>query len=336
MARDFFSHATFRHERLSPNPFFCCRFRSDGDFRTDLRMEPSGHLIALACGLSLRVRGDETLVARALFGISTWFLSARCAGEGIEWSAEFVESSPSPRDHASWSAKTDGERCDTIWGAITLNASLRECRIEMPDPRGLGHLIHIAVGGMLRHEGMTQLHCAAIVPGDGDTRAFLVAGASGAGKTTLTLNLATRGWMFLTDDSVAVGARADGSMRALPVRQRFMLVREGDTFKCPLDPEDEFPGQRLWSSEVGAIVFLDRTPSRTSTIEPLSRVEALARLPALTHSFGVAAATRAPFGALARIASLPAFVLHAGADVPRGGGSADIALRSCRFLELSA
>ena len=187
---------------------------------------------------------------------------------------------------------------------------------------------------MLRAEGQVQAHAAALSP-DQHLPAVLIAAPSGAGKTTLTLNLARRGWAFLSDDSVTVD-RDRGDFGARPMRMRFMKKDGDSTRKIPVNPEVAFPGQRLWGrTAIGALVFLERTLGERCALSAISKATALTRL--LTTTSGCAPGwEREGVTLLAQLTRLPSFILHAGADVLTGGPSADIALRRCLGLAIPA
>jgi hypothetical protein len=68
----------------------------------------------------------------------------------------------------------------------------------------------------LRERGMFYVHAAGVVAPDG--RAWLLAGESGNGKSTLTYALARAGWKVLGDDGVAL-ERREGEVLAHPSRE---------------------------------------------------------------------------------------------------------------------
>lgn len=290
---------------------------------------PEVTALRLACGLTLRFTGDLELAQWARGGATIWFLTGPTEGAPESaWEIAFERGRPlgpfgnPPR----WGLRLQAEECRTPWGGVTLQPASRRCLIRMPDHHGMGYLIHLALGAMLRHEGRVQLHAAALAPEEG-VPAALVAGPSGSGKTTLTMNLARRGWGFLSDDSVAL-SQEGGGFSAAPVRLRFMQGLHGETRKRPLDPDAEFPGRRLWNASVGALVFIEPGRTFSCSLSPLTPTQALSRLPALVPGFGPDTG-RSQIRILARLAALPAFLLHSGTDVPLGGGSAAELLRDC-------
>lgn len=69
-------------------------------------------------------------------------------------------------------------------------------------------LLTIALLELLKRRGRYSLHAAAMASTDGTVT--LLAGGSGAGKTTLALALLRHGWAFLADDTVFLGAGEPG------------------------------------------------------------------------------------------------------------------------------
>jgi len=156
-----------------------------------------------------------------------------------------------------------------------------------------------AIESAWRVSGLFPLHAAALVTPRG--RGILFVGASGTGKTTLTIRLAGEGWRYLSDDGVGVETGPFGVM-AWGLRRIFMVVEED------LDPR--FQGSRRWPDSSGpagpdqapkhavfgdvmfpnafvpsarpsAIVFLgpdDSSGLEAPPLRPLPRSRALARL----------------------------------------------------------
>ena len=160
-------------------------------------------------------------------------------------------------------------------------------------------------------------------------------GPSGAGKTTLTMNLARRGWGFLSDDSVVL-AEANGRFHAKPLRPGFRVGHEGQTGKQVLDPDQEFPSQRLSAAAVGSLVFVEQSGAPTSRLMPLPGDDAFARLPAAVSRFGVGEEARWQLGLIVRLSRLPAFMLSAGGDVPLGDDALERLLRTLPREALAA
>src|SRR3712207_4309751 len=72
---------------------------------------------------------------------------------------------------------------------------------------------------LLRHRGLFHLHAAGLTR---DGRGILLAGNTGAGKSTLTVSLVRSGWDFLSDDAVLLRAHA-GGVEALAIPDEFHL-----------------------------------------------------------------------------------------------------------------
>jgi len=233
----------------------------------------------------------------------------------------------------AWRAVLETEEIETPWGRVVLSSD-RVCRIIMPGRAGLGVLLHLALGGILRRTRRLQVHAAALCPQQ-SSHTLLFVGPSGAGKTTLALNLARSGWRFLSDDSVVL-TETGGGFHATAVRPGFRIGREGRAAKDLLDPDEEFPAQRLRSAPVGVVVFIEQSGAPTSSLSPLSRAEAFARLPAATPEFGPGEEARWQLGVIARLAGLPSFVLNAGRDVLSERGDVALLLRDVLFAARAA
>jgi hypothetical protein len=86
---------------------------------------------------------------------------------------------------------------------------------------------------MLKRRSIFSVHAGAV---SDQGRAVLLAGPSGAGKTTLTVSLVRHGLAFLGDDLTFVaGAEGDGPLRLLPFADEVDLLP---------DAADHFPGLR--------------------------------------------------------------------------------------------
>jgi hypothetical protein len=137
----------------------------------------------------------------------------------------------------------------------------------------------------LRAHGRWLVHAAGAVDPAG--RAWLLAGDSGGGKSTLTYALARAGWRVLGDDGVLVEVVPQAVMayawrealrvstalgRHFPeLRKRAAVVEPGDPRRCVA-----MTAALASRARIAAVVFLERDGS--DTIHPLSRTEALAAL----------------------------------------------------------
>ncbi len=72
-------------------------------------------------------------------------------------------------------------------------------RVRVPDPAQLAHYAHLVLvnAAAAAADDRLVLHAGAVARADG---AAVLVGASGWGKTTLTMELVRRGWRLLTDD----------------------------------------------------------------------------------------------------------------------------------------
>lgn len=158
-------------------------------------------------------------------------------------------------------------------------------------------MIQIALSVTLRREGLFHLHAAALELSSG--AGVVVAGGSGAGKTTTAIALIESGAMYLGDDSVFLRARPgqgrDGgevlafprdfhagtaTLQAFPRLAAFAEARVGQPEKLAIDPRRAFPGRALHATKLPDLLLfpsVSRSASRTE-IAPLSKAEAFGQL----------------------------------------------------------
>jgi hypothetical protein len=170
-----------------------------------------------------------------------------------------------------WDITLDGDleaTCDTI----SIVAEVERVLVQRVVPV-TPHLLTFHAAALQRHD-----------------RTLLLAGVSGAGKTTLSLALTRAGWCFGSDEIVLLGVR---DMRALPLppcikEDSFPLIeswfpelrtapkhqRYGHTVKyLPMASTST-----TFSSLHGSVVFLRFDPSGPNEIKPVDRFVALERL----------------------------------------------------------
>jgi hypothetical protein len=186
----------------------------------------------------------------------------------------------------------------------------------------------------LRTRGRYQLHASAAVSPDGI--AWLFAGPSGVGKSTLAYALARQGWRLLGDDGVVLepvpgGARLhawrEPSQVSSALAAEFPELRERLHFENVNDPRRRIPMPTLTArhAPLGAIVFPRRSAS--DRLSPMTQTMALAEL--IVQSTQVLLADSETPRHFARlrdvIASVPSFrlehtqkQLHAIAQTLRG------------------
>jgi hypothetical protein len=198
----------------------------------------------------------------------------------------------------------------------------------------LARLVFNAAMAAARRCGLYELHAACVVePARG--AGVLLLGPSGTGKSTLTAQLASAGWGYLSDDSLLLyenGGRAlvHALRRAFSVTVQTIsagsLAGFEDSLTGPLpfdpskrrfDPLEVFPGGYAESCAPSAIFFPEVTNEPGSRAERLGQGEAMALLIRMCPwaSYDRAAA-RGHLSALSRLArSCDAYRLHAGTDL---------------------
>ncbi len=142
--------------------------------------------------------------------------------------------------------------------------------------------------------GVTPVHCACVVKGGSG---LLLAGESGAGKSTSALALSLNGFSYLSDDCTYL-SRSGNQIRAwgLPTPVKLLpdaarhfpelhSLKPVSTLNGELaftvDPTEMFNVERCLSCEPRWLVFLERrdeTEGSTPVIKPVSPSEAAARL----------------------------------------------------------
>jgi len=82
-----------------------------------------------------------------------------------------------------------------------VNGRLIEIALLSQDARGTAEFFLMATpfGALIHQRGELPLHASAVIPPHGDS-ALIIAGDSGAGKSTIAAALAKRGWAVLNDD----------------------------------------------------------------------------------------------------------------------------------------
>lgn len=123
--------------------------------------------------------------------------------------------------------------------------------------------------------------------------AVLLPNASGAGKTTLTLALASRGWLPLTDD-VCPLMECDGDLVAMECRRcchlrmpsQDLLRTLGVGIDGPLGGQRHYYRPQRWGkpAPVRAIVIPRYGADEPSAIAPITQAECLAQLAAMNFA----------------------------------------------------
>jgi hypothetical protein len=162
-------------------------------------------------------------------------------------------------------------------------------------PTSVVNVMSYAMEGALRRCSLYQLHGAGIIEPEGGMGA-LVIGASGSGKTTVTMHLAASGWYYLTDDALIINERA-GMIEAQGTRRIFAVTEKtidacefpqlmealgapvmSDPSKRRLEPGVAFPDRLAESCIPEVLFFVSISGEAESRISSLSRGEAMTRL----------------------------------------------------------
>lgn len=196
-------------------------------------------------------------------------------------------------------------------------------------------LLTIALLELLERRGRYSLHAAAMASADGTVT--LLAGGSGAGKTTLALALLRHGWAFLADDTVFLGAGeaagptvlgfadevdvGDGTADLLPGLHDLLAGTSiPGREKRQLRVEDAFGTAPVMEGRPVALVFPSIGADERSRLEPIAPDEALVEL-APNVLLTEPASSQAHLDALADLVrTTPCWRLKTGRDFDRLAG----------------
>jgi hypothetical protein len=162
--------------------------------------------------------------------------------------------------------------------------------------------LEIALLVALRRHGLFHLHAAAVAPPLGP--GVLVAGGSGAGKTTAAVALIESGFAWLGDDAQLLAQRGDNGLAVLAFPRPFHIgpatlaafprlgplttPSAGHGDKCTLDPRRAFPDRARKGLDMPALVLHPRVdPAADLALAPLPPAEALGLLIAASASLVV-------------------------------------------------
>lgn len=192
----------------------------------------------------------------------------------------------------------------------------------------LEDLIAIGLSPHLRRKGMFLIHAFAAAS---DSRAILIVGSIGAGKTTTGLSLLNAGWKLLSNDSPILNAEAD------VMRYPGLLAAYPDTF-ARFPATAHWADSRLQTTEgrqkltvaaeaIWPEVWCDRAPARAivfpqiehraeHALEALSAPEALRRLlPHAVEQWDTAMMPEHLRVLRLLVEQAPAYLLRLGPDV---------------------
>jgi hypothetical protein len=181
---------------------------------------------------------------------------------------------------------------------VIVNLPRREARVTVK--RGAEwclnrNVITPLLCAFLGEVGQHVIHAASLAVRDGrNSRAVLLAGHSGLGKTTTALALARSGLRLMADDASFIGPSDLGRLavwglpRPCKVHRRtFQLMPWLEKLpRRPAPTEDEYlidvaalsGANALHSARPGLIFFLDRRNARRHRVSPLDKTAALLRL----------------------------------------------------------
>jgi predicted ATPase len=182
---------------------------------------------------------------------------------------------------------------------------------------------------LAKRAALDALHAACVADAG---RGLLVAGPSGAGKTTLAIALARRGLTFLGDDIVFLSGDANGTVHALPdlvdvtdetaamfselrgiVGRPFPQLREKHAVRL----EDHLAVERGLECRATALAVCSVGTGEGTEVEPIAAPEALIEL-APNVMLTDPAASQAHFGALAGLVrTVPCYRVRTGGDLVR-------------------
>jgi hypothetical protein len=140
---------------------------------------------------------------------------------------------------------------------------------------------------------VTPLHCACVVK---DGSGLLLAGESGAGKSTSALSLSLSGFSYLSDDCTYL-SRTNTGIRAWGLPTPVKLLPDAVSYfsevallkpvlslngelALAVDPTEVFNVRRCLSCDPRWLVFLERKVDSAPVIKPMSSLEAASRLAA--------------------------------------------------------
>jgi hypothetical protein len=152
-------------------------------------------------------------------------------------------------------------------------------------------LFTIPLAELLKRRGLYMVHAAGLaLAGDG----LLIAGQSGAGKTTLALALLRAGFDFLADDTIFLSGSGDElRILAFPdevdvtsqtveffpeLRQLAHTPKSLERSKHAFCATDAYEAAPCWHCAPGTIIFPQPAGCRQSTLTPMPKAEALLQL----------------------------------------------------------
>ncbi len=183
---------------------------------------------------------------------------------------------------------------------------------------------------MLSSRGIFDLHAAGLVR---EGTGYLLLGGSGSGKSSIALNLVSRGWQYISDDAILLKS-SGGRIEMLAFRKKFFLdtalvkhypeifpylekSTNGDSNKRFLDVDAVYPDQFRSSGFPKVLIFINIVPKLESKLTPVDRLHALIELTKQSASlFFNRQAAQAHFDALKQLVyQTDSYQLFAGRDL---------------------
>jgi hypothetical protein len=196
----------------------------------------------------------------------------------------------------------DGGICHTNGQALRLDFDgslilIDDCNIDIWIARRykagskiLAQIISQAFSAGLRRLGLYDFHGAGVVPPHQD-KAVLILGASGTGKSTLTMQLVAHGWNYLSDDTLLLDNDRHG-LQVYALRKFFALTTDtiaalqlskassnsAREVKHRFTAKDLLPATQIERSRPGAVFFPIITNTIFSQVRRLTAAEAMTKL----------------------------------------------------------
>lgn len=247
---------------------------------------------------------------------------------------------PWPPQHSSAEQQTseyqEGPLVFTRHGDVLLTALNHETGrtvglVHAPDRWPLRHYrqaIFITLYQHLRRAGLHLIHASAIAQ---HGRAALIAGQSGAGKTTTMLTCVAAGFQFLGDDSTLLQRTAAGDVDAIalfstldvtdktvawfPELTPHLSAERSHTGKRQVVLSEAFPGSVAHRGQVSVILSPEITTQAHSSVVPISKTALLGDLLFYSVDLHDAAQTRQHVEFLAQtLERAPSYRLLLGRD----------------------
>lgn len=213
-----------------------------------------------------------------------------------------------------------GRRLSAVIDASAGRATVRLAGNEEMTPAWQAEIaagLTLSAAFLLGRLERTLVHAAAVVAPDG--RAWLLVGGTFSGKSTTCLNLIRRGWDYLADDHVVIGAAADGvQVEGWP--RKFNLdqgyergVSEG--VRRRVDGSAWGPGRWRRAALLGGLLFPRVEGALPTALEPVREADAFVGLLAQSPwLLGDRETAPAVLSLLRRIVRLRGFRLRLGLD----------------------